>query len=768
MRNLTLSTIFILLLILSAAFENRVSAQVTYTWNGLTNTNYQNPVNWTPARATPATNDILVYNGVTNPAPTVTNIPTQSIGQLQFINNVNATFDDGANASGVSTLTVGGGSIAGNDFTIMSGSSLTMTGGAGVLTANSIRIAGSNTSTGNVAGTLTLSPMGSTNNGLTLSSNFIVTVTNTVNDAGTFAGASETTLIFTGTAVYNKTNQTNVGNFPNDALWQDGSQTNIIGFTSASGQLPNFGNGNHSFSNLTWNSPGQTGTISLGPSANFSVRDTFTIASTGTTGTGSISLSGSTPATESDAVIIIVNYTQTSGTLNLNASSNAASSATFFQSGVFNQTGGSITVTSTVATANLIEFRGTTNQPVNMSGTNPGFINYRVLNAMGITLTGTITLNSSASSPGPSLRISSTASPAVAGAGTVVYGTNTVLIYDAGTFDSASGNQTAGVNEFPPAAGPPNLTINNISAAPNNIVTIPFDRTIPGMITLTNGIVSTGANTLTSDTTGTVTRTNGFVEGNFRKLFAAGGGQSFEFPVGTVSGTDDGYTPVNLTNLTAAAGGGLTVKAFDTGSPAITTAKITRYWELTETGSIEANLQFIYLFADQSTIPDAQLDDLRVFRNNVNECLTNTMCVTPATASSNGVGTVTGKTDFSPWGIGVDATTAASVDIGGRVRQANGRGVFRARVTLIDAEGVQRVAYTNPFGYYRFTEVVVGETYVITASHLRYQIAQPTQVHFVEAENVNINFTAFIADDAEKPVAPQKRNGKRAVEQKRP
>jgi hypothetical protein len=734
MKNLALSVGFILMIMLSAAFENRVSAQITYNWTGASSTDYQTSANWAPPRVTPATNDILVFNGMTNPTPTVTNIPTQTVGQIQFINNVNATFGNGS-VAGTSTLTVGGGNIAGVDFTIMLGSTLTIN----AANSNPVRIAGSNSSTGNIAGTLTLS--GSTSNGLTLSSNFIVTVTGTVNDAGTLAGASETTLIFTGTAVYNKTNSTNLGS------------------------LPNFGNGNHSFSNLTWNSPGQTGIIRLGPSARFSVRDTFTIASTGT---GSIYLSGIDDLVESDAIIIVVNYAQTGGTLNLNASSNAGSSATFFQSGIFNQVGGSIVVTSTVATANLIEFRGTTNQPVNMSGTNSGFINYRVVNPLGITLTGTITLNSPASSPGPSLRISSAASAAIAGAGTVVYGTNTSLIYDAGTFDSAGGNQTAGVNEFPPAGGPPNLTINNITAAPNNIVSIPFDRTIPGTITLTNGIVSTGANTLTSEATGTVTRTNGFVEGNFRKMFSPGGSQFFEFPVGTVSGPDDGYTPVNLSNLIAAAGDGLTVKAFDTGSPAITSAKITRYWELTEIGSITTNLRFTYLLADQTPISGDDLDNLRVFRNNANECTTNSACVTPATASANGFGEVTGKTEFSPWGIAVDVATAAAVEVGGRVRQSSSRGIFRARVTLTDSSGNVQTAYTNQFGYYRFTEVPAGETYVFSVSHLRYQFAQPTQVQFIEEEISDVNFTSLDIDNGARPNAAETKNGKRATERKRP
>lgn len=754
MKNLALIFAFILLIILSAAAENRVYAQTTYTWNGIISTDYQTATNWTPARTVPANTDILVFNGISTPAPTVTNIPnSQTIGQLQFINNVNATF--GNSAAATSTLTVGGGSIAGDDFVIAAGSALTINAAT-----NTVRIAGSSSSTGNIAGTLTLA--GSTNNGLTLSNNFIVTISGTVNDAGTLSGATTARLIFTGTAVYNKTNTTVVGEFPNGATWQDGSRTNIIGYTTANGRLTNFGSGNNSFSNLTWNCPSQTGTISLGnPSANFSVRDVFTITSTGT---GSISLTDSVVANQSNSQIIVVNYSQTSGTLNLNASSNAASSTTFFQSGTFNQTGGSITVTSTTVTANLIEFRGTVNQAINLSGTNPGFINYRVLNAAGITLNGTIALNSVASGLGPSLRISSTASPAISGTGIVTYGANTILIYDAGTFDSVGGNQTASANEFPAVGSPPNLTINNTTGAPNNTVAIPFDRTITGTISLTEGFILTGMNTLTSSTAGNVFRTNGFVEGNFSKLFPVTANGSFEFPVGTVSGTDDGYTPVNLTNLNVTtAGGGLTVAAVDAFLPGLnTTNSADRYWTLTEVGAISANLTFTYLDpADVNGIEE-------VYKIYKKVGMADPLFVPGSNnTAGNSLTTTSPQTDFSDWGIG-DSPTAASVNVGGRVLQANGRGVFRARVTILDSQGISRTAYTNPFGYYQFDEVPAGENYIFTVWHLRYQFAQPTQVEFIGEEGEQINFTALPIGNLAKPKMPDVKMEAREIKSKQP
>jgi hypothetical protein len=67
------------------------------------------------------------------------------------------------------------------------------------------------------------------------------------------------------------------------------------------------------------------------------------------------------------------------------------------------------------------------------------------------------------------------------------------------------------------------------------------------------------------------------------------------------------------------------------------------------------------------------------------------------------------------------APTAASAQVGGRVMQANGRGVANARVKLTDQNGNMRTARTNPFGYYQFTGVEVGQTYVIAGEHKQYK-----------------------------------------------
>ncbi len=85
--------------------------------------------------------------------------------------------------------------------------------------------------------------------------------------------------------------------------------------------------------------------------------------------------------------------------------------------------------------------------------------------------------------------------------------------------------------------------------------------------------------------------------------------------------------------------------------------------------------------------------------------------------------------------------TSTSVTVGGRVLTAQGRGVSGATVFLTDMTGETRRTRANPFGYYRFTDVQSGETYIIEARHKRYQFA-PQAVSVIE-ELTELNFVAL-------------------------
>lgn len=68
-------------------------------------------------------------------------------------------------------------------------------------------------------------------------------------------------------------------------------------------------------------------------------------------------------------------------------------------------------------------------------------------------------------------------------------------------------------------------------------------------------------------------------------------------------------------------------------------------------------------------------------------------------------------------------TTAAAVDISGRVLTPDGLGLRNAVVSMVDSTGVVRTATTSSFGYYSFEGVDAGQAYVVGVSSRRYRFA---------------------------------------------
>lgn len=66
------------------------------------------------------------------------------------------------------------------------------------------------------------------------------------------------------------------------------------------------------------------------------------------------------------------------------------------------------------------------------------------------------------------------------------------------------------------------------------------------------------------------------------------------------------------------------------------------------------------------------------------------------------------------------APSAATVSVSGRVVDGK-QAVSRARVNIVDENGQTRSVVTNSFGYYRFDDVEVGQTYIISIFSKGYQ-----------------------------------------------
>jgi hypothetical protein len=85
------------------------------------------------------------------------------------------------------------------------------------------------------------------------------------------------------------------------------------------------------------------------------------------------------------------------------------------------------------------------------------------------------------------------------------------------------------------------------------------------------------------------------------------------------------------------------------------------------------------------------------------------------------------------------APTAASVTVSGRVLTLDGSGLRNARIVLIDMRGNIRTTLSGAFGYYRFSAVEAGQTYIFTIVSKRYEFA--SQVLPVTEEIENLDFT---------------------------
>ncbi|MDQ3748896.1 MAG: carboxypeptidase-like regulatory domain-containing protein [Acidobacteriota bacterium] len=88
----------------------------------------------------------------------------------------------------------------------------------------------------------------------------------------------------------------------------------------------------------------------------------------------------------------------------------------------------------------------------------------------------------------------------------------------------------------------------------------------------------------------------------------------------------------------------------------------------------------------------------------------------------------------------VCGSAPALVSVSGRVLNSAGRGVYNAIVTLTNSSGEVRSTITNPFGYYRFIGVAVGETYTLRVRSKRYTFTP--QVITPNSELNGVNFVA--------------------------
>lgn len=88
------------------------------------------------------------------------------------------------------------------------------------------------------------------------------------------------------------------------------------------------------------------------------------------------------------------------------------------------------------------------------------------------------------------------------------------------------------------------------------------------------------------------------------------------------------------------------------------------------------------------------------------------------------------------------APTAANAVVSGRVKTAADRGISNVSVTITFPGGEIRMARSNAFGYYTFTDIPVGEIYIIRVSSNRYTFNNPVQIREIIDDLQNLDFIA--------------------------
>lgn len=517
----------------STDFTGRTFAGAqTYVWNQTTDAVYTTGANWTPTRTSADPADILQFsNGATYK---VTGITTETIGKIELSNNTNVTFESAATA----IITINGGT--GDDLSIPSGSSLVI-GGA----TNALTIAFAASTTSQINGTLEIlasRTYTATNSSSSVGSGGII------KNAGTVT-SSASNLTFSSGAKYQHNYTTTAGTIPT-ATWNSASTLEFIGYTTNTSAPTGI---TQTFGNVTWNCASQTAVAFSLAASILTSTGTFTMT---TTGAGSFVLS----ASSSSGTLNCVNYVHNGGTLNFNSSSG---SSLIKVSGTITYTSGTITETGT-GTTNAFELNGSSVQSIPTSTTLTNDIGYRINNASGVNIgdgTGTLVLNAGA----PIIMVSGAIT------GTITYGATGLLVYNGSTA------QTATTVEFPATSGPFSLTVNNSAG-----LTIPFDRSVGGTLTMTSGNILIGANTLTLGTSatvvGTLTYTAGFIvptSGKFARWYGASGaptssGTTSRFPIGT-STSDGRFVHIFPSSATSFSGGGGVFAVAHTSNAGLTT-----------------------------------------------------------------------------------------------------------------------------------------------------------------------------------------------------
>ncbi len=414
-----------------------------------------------------------------------------------------------------------------------------------------------------------------------------------------------------------------------------------------------------------------------------------------TAGTGEVDLNG--------------NFTLSGGTFIASSTNTNAFAAFVVSGGTFDPNNGTLI------------FDGTTTSSSTFSAYNVT-INGSGFSAVGVTVTvnGTLRFQSGLHGNGTFNAIGDVVVDTGFGGGTgrVSFGGTAVQIYT-----NLGGANPAGIWTIDKSGGSIQLASDmNISSSTS-------------ALNLTNGSIVTGSFLLNAGTR-PISRTAGFVDGGLRLTYTAAASRTFDV------GTSGGYAPVSV-NATAGTFGStttFTVRAIGGYLVGASSFKsLTRHWSLDPSvgGITAANIRFDYL---QTDVPVTATETNFLFLRRDGTAITTFAPV--SLDFINNFALLNGVTQFSDWSLGELGPSAANGSVNGRVRNALGSGISGARISITDSSGNTRYALSNPFGYFRFDDLSVGSTYVLTVSNKSHRFSASSTVVTMSDGVLDIEFVA--------------------------
>lgn len=303
-----------------------------------------------------------------------------------------------------------------------------------------------------------------------------------------------------------------------------------------------------------------------------------------------------------------------------------------------------------------------------------------------------------------------------------------------GTAPTANANAV-----IPSGAGQINITSADVSLNDFNfnggILTVGAGRTLT-----INGILSLNGGTINGDGTLVIAncQPDGIMGGSpsayiqTALMRCVNGSGTFNFPVGTISG----YSPITVRGITGT--GNISVKAnegaYTNPAGGLPANRLARWWQIENPGGGVTNSN-LYLNYRETDIAGTE-SNYGAYRISGGTA----QMVNSSVNTFSNVATAENVSSFSDWTLAEFAPTAAEVSLGGRVLTSNRQGISRTLVTLTKQNGETRSVLTNSFGNYRFHELPVGEIYVISVYHRKYQFNPASYVVTLKDNATDINF----------------------------